>query len=165
MGESRSVSVDFQVACEVDSIPMKAEVHAWLEQAFQAGARNTSRQCEVAVRIVGKAESRKLNKQFRQQDEATNVLAFPAGSPDGMTGLPEDEIRALGDLVICGPLVEAEAEEQGKSPASHWGHLLVHGMLHLLGYDHQTSSQAAEMETMEKQLLADRGFEDPYRVR
>ena len=165
MGESRTVSVDFQVACQVDSIPMKTEVHSWLEQSFQAGSRNSSRQCEVAVRIVDEEESRKLNKQFRQLDKATNVLAFPAGRPDGITGLPEDEVQVLGDLVICGPLVEEEAEEQGKSPASHWGHLLVHGMLHLLGYDHETASQAAEMETMEKQLLADRGFEDPYRVR
>ncbi len=165
MGESRSVSVELQVASRVDSIPMKAEVQSWLEQAFQVGSRDTSRQCEVAVRIVDEEESRKLNKQFRQQDEATNVLAFPAGSPDGITGLPEDEIQALGDLVICGPLVEEEAAEQGKTTASHWGHLLVHGMLHLLGYDHQTSSQAAEMEAMEKQLLADRGVDDPYRVR
>ncbi len=165
MGESKSVFVDFQVACQVDSIPMKAELHSWLEQAFQAGSRNTSRQYEVAVRIVDEEESRKLNKQFRRQDKATNVLAFPAGGPDGITGLPEDEIQALGDLVICGPLVEEEAEEQGKSPASHWGHLLVHGMLHLLGYDHQTASQAAEMEALEKQLLADRGIENPYRVR
>jgi probable rRNA maturation factor len=163
--ESRSVSVELQVACQVDSIPLKAEVQSWLEQAFQAGSGDTSRQYEVAVRIVDEEESRKLNKQFRQQDKATNVLAFPAGSPDGITGLPEHEIQALGDLVICGPLVEEEAEEQGKTPASHWGHLLVHGMLHLLGYDHQTSSQAAEMEAMEKQLLADRGVEDPYRVR
>ncbi len=161
MRESRSVSVELQVACQVDSLPLKAEVQSWLEQAFQAGSQDTSRQCEVAVRIVDEEESRKLNQQFRQQDKATNVLAFPAG----ITGLPEVEVQALGDLVICGPLVEEEAEEQGKSPASHWGHLLVHGMLHLLGYDHQTSSQAAEMEAMEKQLLADRGFEDPYRVR
>ncbi len=165
MRESGSVSVELQVACQVDSIPTKAEVQTWLEQAFQAGSQGTSRQCEVAVRVVDEEESRKLNKQFRQQDKATNVLAFPAGSPDSFTGLPEDEIRPLGDLVICGPLVEEEAEQQGKTPASHWGHLLVHGMLHLLGYDHQTSSQAAEMEAMEKQLLADRGFEDPYRVR
>ncbi len=153
------------MACQVDSIPTKAEVQTWLEQAFQAGSQDTSRQCEVAVRIVDEEESRKLNTQFRQQDKATNVLAFPAGSPDGITGLPEDEIQTLGDLVICGPLVEEEAEQQGKTRASHWGHLLVHGMLHLLGYDHQTSSQAAEMEAVEKQLLAARGFEDPYRVR
>ncbi len=153
------------MACQVDGIPTKAEVQTWLEQAFQAGSQDTSRQCEVAVRVVDEEESRKLNTQFRQQDKATNVLAFPAGSPDGITGLPEDEIQTLGDLVICGPLVEEEAEQQGKTPASHWGHLLVHGMLHLLGYDHQTSSQAAEMEAVEKQLLAARGFEDPYRVR
>jgi len=165
LAESKSVFVDLQVACQVDSIPLETEVRLWLEQAFQAGSQNAARQYEVSVRIVDEDESRILNKQYRRQDEATNVLAFPAGSPDGINGLPEDEVQPLGDLVICGPLVEKEAEDQGKSLAGHWGHLLVHGMLHLLGYDHENSSQAAEMEMMEKQILADRGFEDPYRVR
>ena len=162
MGESRSVSVDFQVACQVDSIPMKAEVHSWLEQAFQASSRNTLRRCEVAVRIVDEEESRKLNKQFRQQDKATNVLAFGAGSPDGITGLPEDEVQALGDLVICGPLVEEEAQEQGKSPASHWGHLLVHGMLHLQGFDHALDAETKNMEALEVEILSSLGYINPY---
>ena len=90
--------------------------------------------------------------------------AYQAGKPDAR-GQSDDEQELLGDLVICGPLVEREAEEQGKSAAGHWGHLLVHGMLHLLGYDHETSSQATEMETMEKRILANRGVEDPYQVR
>ena len=165
MAESKNVSVDLQVACHVDSIPLKTEIHEWLEQAFQANERNTSRQCNVAVRIVAEDESRKLNKQFRHQNKATNVLAFPAAGPDGTTDLLENEIQALGDLVICGPLLEQEAEEQGKNPTDHWGHLLVHGMLHLLGYDHDSPSQAIEMETMEKRILADRGIDNPYRVR
>ncbi|MFQ5981851.1 MAG: rRNA maturation RNase YbeY [Woeseiaceae bacterium] len=156
-----NVSVDLQVACRVDSVPLEIEVRSWLEQAYLAGGRDTPRQCDVAVRIVDEDESRKLNNRFRRQDKATNVLAFPAE----IGGLPADEVRPLGDLVICGPLVEREAQDQGKSPAGHWGHLLVHGMLHLLGYDHQTTSQAAEMETMERRILADCGFEDPYRER
>ena len=157
-----TISVDLQIACPVESAPQEAEVHSWLEQAFQAGNPNASRQCDVSVRIVDENESRQLNNQYRQQDRATNVLAFPAGSPDEFGALPEDATQPLGDLVICGPLVEQEAEDQGKSPAGHWGHLLIHGMLHLLGYDHETSSQASEMEKMEIKILAERGFENPY---
>ncbi len=160
-----NISVDLQIACQVDSAPQEAEVHLWLERAYQAGSPNASRHCDVSVRIVDENESRQLNNQYRRQDKATNVLAFPAGSPDEFGALTEDGAHPLGDLVICGPLVEQEAEDQGKSPAGHWGHLLIHGMLHLLGYDHETSSQAAEMETMETKILAERGFGDPYQER
>ena len=160
-----NISVDLQIACQVDSVPQETEVHSWLEQAYKAGSANASRQCDVSVRIVDEDESRKLNNQYRQQDRATNVLAFPAGNLDEFGVLSADAAQPLGDLVICGPLVEQEAVDQGKSPAGHWGHLLIHGMLHLLGYDHETSSQAAEMETMEKMILAERGFADPYQER
>ena len=153
-----NITVDLQVACQVDSSPRETEVQTWLEDTYQAGKTDARRQSDVSVRIVDEDESRKLNKQYRQQDKPTNVLAFPAS----LVGLPDDEHDLLGDLVICGPLVEQEAAEQGKSAAGHWGHLLVHGMLHLLGYDHETSGQAAEMESMEKRILANRGVEDPY---
>jgi probable rRNA maturation factor len=161
--ESNSVAVDLQVACDVDQLPSQAEIRAWLQAAFRAGSRQHAGHFDVSVRIVDEGESRQLNLRYRQQDEATNVLAFPAGSAGEISGLPEDEVQALGDLVICGPLVEQEAAQQGKAIAGHWGHLLVHGMLHLLGYDHQTSGGAAEMETMEKRILAERGVADPYR--
>lgn len=160
-----NITIDLQIACQVDSAPRETEVHSWLEQAYRAGRPDASGRSEVSVRIVDEDESRTLNKQYRQQDKPTNVLAFPAGSPDEISGLPDDAMQVLGDLVICGPLVEQEATEQGKSAAGHWGHLLVHGMLHLLGFDHETSRQAAEMETMEKKILADRGIEDPYQAR
>ena len=153
-----NISVDLQVACQVDSIPRQTEVQTWLEDTYQAGKTNARRPSDVSVRVVDEDESRKLNKQYRQQDKPTNVLAFPAS----LVGLPHDEHDLLGDLIICGPLVEQEAAEQGKSAAGHWGHLLVHGMLHLLGYDHETSGQAAKMESMEKRILANRGVEDPY---
>ena len=165
LAKSKKVSFDLQVACQVDSIPLKAEIHECLEQSFQMSERNISRQCNVSVRIVTEDESRKLNKQFRDQDKATNVLAFPATGPDGITDLLENGIQVLGDLVICGPLLEQEAEEQAKNPTDHWSHLLVHGMLHLLGYDHDSPNQAIEMETMEKRILADRGIDNPYQVR
>ena len=159
------ISVDLQIACQVDSLPREAEVHSWLERAYQAGGASNSRQRDVSVRVVDEDESRQLNNQYRRQDKATNVLAFPAGNPEELNALPEDAVQPLGDLVICGPLVEQEAKNQGKSPANHWGHLLVHGMLHLLGYDHETSGRAVEMESLEKRILTDRGFEDPYKVR
>ncbi|MFQ5546749.1 MAG: rRNA maturation RNase YbeY [Woeseia sp.] len=154
------LSVDLQVACPVVSVPPESDVRYWLTQAYLAGGGNAKRQCEVAVRVVDEDESRNLNRQYRQRDRATNVLAFPAD----VCGLPESQARPLGDLVICGPLVEQEAEDQRKSPAGHWGHLLVHGMLHLMGYVHQRPSQAAEMEAVEKRILADRGYGDPYRA-
>ena len=136
-------------------------MQSWLEDAYQAGKPDARRQSDVSVRVVDEDESRTLNKQYRKQDKPTNVLAFPAS----LVGLPDDERDLLGDLVICGPLVEQEAAEQGKSAAGHWGHLLVHGMLHLLGYDHETLGQADEMESMEKRILANRGVEDPYQGR
>lgn len=164
MARSKSVTVELQVACQVDSLPPEAEVRSWLDQAFQAGSRLAAGRYDVAVRIVDEDESRLLNKRYRQRDEPTNVLAFQADGPDGIIGQPHGTVRPLGDLVICAALVEREAEKQGKNLAGHWGHLLVHGMLHLLGYDHDTARKTAEMETMERQILADRGFGDPYRA-
>jgi probable rRNA maturation factor len=165
LAETSNVSVDLQVACGVKSVPPEIQVQSWLDLAYMAGSRSSCRQYDVSVRIVDEDESRQLNRQYRQLDRATNVLAFPAGSADGFSGLPASEVQPLGDLVICGPLVEREADDQGKSAAGHWGHLLVHGMLHLLGYDHETSTQAAEMEAIEKHILSEKGFDDPYRVR
>ena len=114
---------------------------------------------ELAVRVVDAEESRALNRQYRDQDKPTNVLSFPAPPPDG---LPEAAGRLLGDVVICAPVVAAEAAEQDKSVAAHWGHMLVHGTLHLLGYDHQTDAEAAAMEALERQILAARSVTDPY---
>lgn len=163
LAESNSVSVDLQVACEVEHLPSQAEFRAWLEAAFRADSRHNAGRFDVSVRVVDEEESRQLNQRYRQQDKATNVLAFPAGNPDEISGLPQGEVQSLGDLVICGPLVEQEAVAQEKGVAGHWGHLLVHGMLHLLGYDHETTGEAAEMETLEIRILADRGVADPYR--
>ena len=95
---------------------------------------------------------------YRGKDRETNVLSFPAGDD----GLPPDVARPLGDLVICAPVVLREAGEQGKSVADHWGHLLVHGSLHLLGFDHETDAEASAMEGLEREILAARGVADPY---
>lgn len=155
--------MELQRACEVDSIPEPAEIQRWIEAAVDASGRrcDDGRDCEIVVRIVGEEESRDLNNRYRRKDSATNVLAFPA-SEQPVPGLPAEPRRALGDLAICGPVVEREALEQGKPVDSHWGHLLIHGTLHLLGYDHQTEAQAAEMERLEVRIMAHRGFGDPY---
>ena len=109
---------------------------------------------ELGIRVVGSRESRALNGQWRGRDKPTNVLSFPA-SP-GLRG------RQLGDLVVCAPVVAREAREQGKPLTAHWAHMIVHGTLHLLGFDHGRAADAKRMEGRERALLARLGFADPY---
>ncbi|MGB5345393.1 MAG: rRNA maturation RNase YbeY [Woeseia sp.] len=117
---------------------------------------------EITVRLVDRAESRHLNSRYRHRDAETNVLSFPAGEP---FELPPEEALPLGDLVLCAPLVAEEAASQRKSSADHWAHLLVHGTLHLLGYDHEADADAASMEALEVAILARHGVANPYMER
>jgi probable rRNA maturation factor len=112
------------------------------------------------VRLVDTAEIRSLNREYRRKDKATNVLSFRAAA---IKGLPTDVAQALGDIVICATVVNDEAAEQGKAIDDHWAHMLVHGTLHLLGYDHETADEAAEMEGVETRILTENGLADPYR--
>ena len=112
----------------------------------------------MGLRIVAPAESRTLNQQFRGIDRPTNVLAFPAGTE----GWPPNEPVPLGELVVCAAVVADEASEQSKSPLAHWCHMVIHGTLHLAGFDHDSTSAAAEMEAVECELLVEFGFTDPY---
>jgi probable rRNA maturation factor len=160
----QQVKVELQRGCDVGSLPEEAEIRRWIEAAVRASECHATRGLEVVVRVVDEQESRDLNNRYRQKDRATNVLAF-AADPGSFQGRPPTRRIPLGDLAICGPLVEHEAREQGKNPVGHWGHLLVHGTLHLLGYDHRTEAEAREMEQLETRILAERGFEDPYTVR
>ena len=114
------------------------------------------RRIEAAHLVGDEAEGRRLNHKFRGRDRATNVLSFPFEPPPGV------EFDQLGDLVICAPVVAREATAQGKSAAAHWAHMVVHGMLHLQGYDHETDEQAAEMEARETRILTALGFAAPY---
>lgn len=134
------------------------QIEHWVERAFSicAGAA-----AEVAVRIVDAVEMQSLNRNFRQQDKPTNVLSFPAGK---VIGLPAEEQTLLGDIVICAPVLRAEAVDQGKPLQDHWAHMLVHGTLHLLGYDHLEEDEARIMEALEVQVLATGNIADPYRV-
>ncbi len=157
------VKVDVQIASIVDSAPDEKTIQAWLEDAVVKVGEDDRSSREISVRLVDEEEGRALNNQYRKQNKATNVLSFPAVGA-GDSGLPPGLSQALGDIVICGPVVEREAAEQNKEVASHWAHLLVHGTLHLLGYDHETDEDAAVMEKLETRILAARGIDDPYTV-
>lgn len=157
-----TVNVDLQIACASDSIPREVDIRGWIEDAIRFSGSEDHGRLDVVVRVVDERESRALNYRFRQKDSATNVLAFPAADGAASIGPPDASERALGDLAICGPVLEREAREQGKSAAGHWAHLLVHGTLHLLGYDHQAADEAAQMERLETAILAARGIDDPY---
>ena len=147
-----SLRIDVQVAGARSGLPSVAKLRHWARSAL-AGRRATA---ELSLRIVDAAESQALNRRFRGEDRPTNVLAFPAELP------PELELPLLGDVVICREVVAAEAAAQGKPAEAHWAHMVIHGTLHLLGYDHQEPAEAAEMEAVETELLAELGWPDPY---
>jgi len=147
-----SVRIDVQVGGTRTGLPAVAKLRHWARSAL-AGRRSAA---ELSIRIVDAAESQALNRQFRAKDKPTNVLAFPADLP------PELGLPLLGDVVICREVVAAEAAAQGKAPEAHWAHMVIHGTLHLLGFDHQDPAQAAEMEALETELLAELGWPDPY---
>jgi probable rRNA maturation factor len=130
----------------------------WVETAMQgAGVIETG---VVTIRLVDDAESRGLNFRYRDLDAPTNVLSFPAGT-DIAPGLDADE-QELGDIVVCLPLVVREAADQGKSADAHLAHLVVHGVLHLVGHDHEDAGEALVMEALERRVLNDMGIQDPY---
>lgn len=149
--------VDLQIAtAENASLPELNLLEKWIKAAIIAGSQAARDEAELTVRIVDKEESQQLNCQYRGKDKPTNVLSFPFQNPPGIT------LPLLGDLVICKQVVESEAVEQKKTLTEHWAHMLIHGTLHLLGYDHIDSQEAFAMESLETQLLEELGFADPY---
>ena len=148
-----TIELDLQLATAATDLPSEQQLRAWCALAL----RQRSADSELTIRIVDEAEGRELNHEWRGKDYATNVLSFPAEVPDGLLDIP-----LLGDLVICAAVVAREAAEQGKSTEAHWAHLVIHGCLHLLGYDHIDDAEAEEMEALETQLLAELGHPDPY---
>ena len=149
--------VDIQVASDAPGIPAGKAIRNWVACAVREA--DPGRDAEVSVRVVDEAEMRSLNRDYRDQDKPTNVLAFPAGDD---TFVPPGERPLLGDIVVCAGVVAREAQEQGKPLADHWGHMLVHGTLHLLGHDHLGAAEAAAMEALETRILASLGIADPY---
>ena len=135
-------------------LPAPRSFKRWAE----AACKGRIKRADIAIRVVDEKEGRALNKHYRGKDYATNVLSFPAELPEGVT------LPLLGDMVLCAPVVLKEAAEQGKTPAAHFAHLTVHGVLHLLGLDHDNDREAEAMEAMEREVLAELGFQDPYQA-
>ena len=148
-----SVTLDLQLACaDSAGLPTEADFQRWLDAAvlpFQEEA-------EVTIRLVDEAESNQLNLTYRGKDKPTNVLSFPFECPPGV------ELPLLGDLIICRQVVEQEANEQNKPLLAHWAHMVVHGSLHLLGYDHIDDEEAEEMEALEVEFMQALGYDNPY---
>ena len=154
-----TVTADVQVACSDPEIPAVAEIQDWITAAIDASGRRPAGDVDVAVRVVDADEIRTLNRLYRDKDKTTNVLSFPAGN---IEGLPAEAGVQLGDVVVCAAVVAAEATEQGKAINDHWAHMIVHGTLHLLGFDHENDAEAIEMEALETQILASQNVTDPY---
>lgn len=147
---SRRLNLSVQYAGNKDGLPLRAQIRAWVRAALDVdGARGG----QITVRLVDSEEGLALNRDYRGKDYATNVLSFPY----------EVDPVVCGDLVLCAPVVAREAAEQGKALDAHYAHLIVHGLLHLQGYDHETGKrQARQMEDHERTILASLGFTDPY---
>ena len=149
--------VDLQLACENEqAIPELAQLEQWVTATIIAASGQPVEMTELTVRIVDTEESQQLNDQYREKNKPTNVLSFPFQNPPGIT------LPLLGDLVICKAVVEKEATEQQVPLISHWAHMLIHGTLHLLGYDHIEDDEAETMESIETKLMIELGFGDPY---
>ena len=146
-----TIELDVQNATAFKPLPDDAQFGRWVETALQGTS-----EAELTLRLVDRDESRKLNQRYRGKDQPTNVLSFPAELP------PDLGIPLLGDIVLCAPLVGEESAAQNKSLSAHWAHLVMHGVLHLLGHDHQGEREAVEMEAIEVELLASLGFANPY---
>ena len=151
--------VDLQIATESDeNLPSLEKMESWVETAIKVVSIDLMDEAELTVRIVDIDESNELNLQYRNKDKPTNVLSFPFQNPPGIT------LPLLGDLVICKTVVEIEAAAQNKSLESHWAHMIVHGTLHLLGFDHLVEREAVAMETLETKILNELGIPDPYLI-
>jgi probable rRNA maturation factor len=145
----RQSSITVQYAAPGDDLPARALLSRWAKAALGASAANTT----IVLRFVDEVESRTLNRRHRGKDRPTNVLSFVYDDEHGAPG---------GDIVLCAPVLRREAAEQGKPLAAHCAHLVVHGVLHLLGYDHERTAEAGKMEAREIVILARLGFHNPY---
>jgi probable rRNA maturation factor len=148
------IELDVQYASAAAYLPSAEQLQQWVQAALTAAAYTEP--AELTIRIVDEEEGQALNRDYRQRDYATNVLSFPF---DEAIELP---LNLLGDLVICAPVVSREAAQQEKAVSAHWAHLVVHGCLHLLGYDHMNDDDADTMENLEVAIMAALGFANPY---
>jgi probable rRNA maturation factor len=151
------LELDVSYAARRPWVPSSRQLAGWAAAALAPARRAPRRRCIVlSVRVVGRARSRSLNAHYRRNNKPTNVLSF------GGAGAAPDGRHYLGELVICAPVVAREAQVSGKPLQAHWAHMTVHGVLHLLGFDHEAAQEAAQMAAMEIQILDRLGFSDPY---
>lgn len=147
-----SIKVEIQNIYNSDNVPDSSQFRLWVEAALE----NEVDDSELTIRIVNEEEGATLNQDYRGKNGPTNVLSFAYENPPGVNE------NILGDLVICGPVIEREAIEQNKELSAHWAHMVVHGVMHLRGFDHQQEDQAAQMEARETEILTGLGFNKPY---
>ena len=152
------MQAEFEIQRASKSI--KAPIDDQFQQWINAVPAGQDRRFSLTIRIVDEREAQQFNREYRNKDYATNVLSFPADLPEGLP----DEIRQsqLGDILICAPVADREAMEQNRPGSDHWAHLTIHGILHLLGYNHEQVDEAAVMESLETEILAQLGIPDPY---
>ncbi|MDT8452547.1 MAG: rRNA maturation RNase YbeY [Gammaproteobacteria bacterium] len=148
-----AVIIELSISDEFDAaaLPSEADFQQWAQPCYPG-----EDEAVVSLQIVSSEEMQELNKTYRAKDKPTNVLSFPMELPE------EVGINILGDLALCAAVIEAEAKQQGKEPAAHWAHMVVHGMLHLQGYDHIEDDEAEDMEAREVEIMKTLGFENPY---
>ncbi len=149
--------LDIQRILVTEEMPSAAECQLWVDTALIEAIEPFSAPPLLTLRFVDNDESLSLNQQWRDKAKATNVLSFPIDTPPGI-----DTETWLGDLVLCVPVIATEAKQQGKTWQAHWAHMIIHGVLHLLGYDHVQTEEAEQMEALETQILAKLGYPDPY---
>ncbi|MDH5368459.1 MAG: rRNA maturation RNase YbeY [Gammaproteobacteria bacterium] len=148
------MEVNLDIQREVDALPKDEDLLKWLTETLEFEKYGDA---EITIRFVDEKESAELNEKYRHKTGSTNILSFPFEAP------AEVELNLLGDLIICSDVVKKEASEQKKEELAHWAHMVVHGTLHLLGYDHLTDDEAANMEEKEIKILSQLGYSDPYR--
>jgi probable rRNA maturation factor len=156
------LEVTVQFATRRTGVPHASSLTTWANVAYGTVPARKPGGMPLTIRIVGAAEGRVLNRTWRGKDKPTNVLSFPGESTPATSTKVQADLLSLGDLAICAPVVAREAREQGKDPRAHWAHMVVHGVLHLLGYDHENDRDADVMESREVKILAQFGYANPY---
>jgi probable rRNA maturation factor len=150
--ETQETEIDVLYAIQSPSYPTISDIQTWAHAALQ----HEQKEGALTIKIIAEAEMQQLNYAYRDKNKPTNVLSFPCKLPDALRG------NLLGDIAICAPIVEKEASSANKPFLAHWAHLVVHGVLHLLGYNHEQEDEAVVMEAIETRIIQDLGFEDPY---
>lgn len=160
---TQHVQINLDIEIKNSTAPTLSQFTKWAEATLKQlnqDSTNTAlpHNCEINIIIIDEPASAALNNQFRKKNKPTNVLSFPAAEMPS----EEEEAILLGDLAMCAPIIEREATEKQLDHTAYWAHMLIHGTLHLLGYDHQLSDQAKAMEAIEQKIMAELGFHDPY---